>query len=162
MKLYVKLIDKLNVVIKILGGTILVFLILSVFLQILDRFLPFSMKTSVFEELARFMLIWMGYITLGLALNSDQYRLVSVDFFRDMLPEGLPRVILNEIMQVLCLLFCIFMVYIGTKFIIVGSVQKAPATGIRMSWYYASEAVGFTLATLNWFAARLKNLGFAK
>ncbi|WP_204352670.1 TRAP transporter small permease [Salinicola halophilus] len=115
--------------------TIFALLVAVVTLQVASRYFTDS-PTIVTDEMARFLLIWLGL--LGAAYASGASRHLAIDF----LPEHLPREArrwLKVVLQLVVLLFAgHVMLYGGAE--LVGQTfangQTTPMLGISMGWIY--------------------------
>lgn len=158
MKNYVVLIDKINKIIKYILLIFMVILVASVTLQVLSR-LPFmNFKTSMLEEISRFMMISVAYFAGALLVRGKEYKLTCVDALPEML-HGTAKKIIIEIAQILSLIFLLIVIWASTKFIQLGMMQTAPGTGIKMWVIYMVIPAGSVFMLLNWFAASFERWG---
>jgi len=86
-----------------------------VFIQVVLRYL-FSAGIPWAEELARYLMVWAGF--LGGSLATREKRHITIDIIPKILPEGsTPQIILIRFTYLLTSIFCFFLFYTGYKFV---------------------------------------------
>ncbi len=100
---------KLDIILKWLLVFIMAAMTLNVLWQVFSRFI-LQNPSSITEELARYMLIWLGI--LGASYVSGQKMHLAIDLLSAKL-KGKNKAILEIIIQVLIFLFSLFVMVIG-------------------------------------------------
>ena len=114
-------------------------LAVSVSLQVFVRYVlqkPLFLWT---EELARFVLVWMVFLGIGVGVKNDAH------FAMDVLPPMLGKRwgALLRIFNDLCMgLILILLVLAGLRFSYFGLFQNSPNMEILMAWVFASIPIG--------------------
>jgi TRAP-type transport system small permease protein len=115
--------------------------------QVAARYL-FGSPIAWSEELARFVLIWLGF--MGAAFVMGEGRHITVDVVSRVLSRK-GRLAVECFSSVVVILSCAMLVPAGIDFSMrMGSV-KSPALEIPMSWWYWAAAAGFVLLALQNF-----------
>lgn len=133
-----KIADALEKSLKIL---IVVGLSAMTIIIILGIFARYILLTSIpwTEELARYLMIWTGFIAFGLAYRKRE--LIAVKLFIGILPPDLLKIAIF-IADLLCAIFLMIVIFYGTKLCIINLYQVSPAARIPMSAVYAAIPVG--------------------
>jgi TRAP-type transport system small permease protein len=118
-------------------------LAVAVSLQVFVRYVlqkPLFLWT---EELARFVLVWMVFLGIGVGVKNDAH------FAMDVLPPLLGKRWgpLLQVFNHLCMgLILVLLVLAGLRFSYFGLYQNSPNMEILMAWVFASIPIGGTLA----------------
>jgi TRAP-type C4-dicarboxylate transport system permease small subunit len=118
-------------------------LAVSVSLQVFVRYVlqkPLFLWT---EELARFVLVWMVFLGIGVGVKNDAH------FAMDVLPPLLGKRwgALLRIFNDLCMgLILILLMLAGLRFSYFGLFQNSPNMEILMAWVFAAIPIGGILA----------------
>jgi len=119
-------------------------LILLVFTQFLSRYV-FNYSLSWPQELSRYLLIWLAWISVSFTIREQQH--IRVETFKNALPKKFQKVI-EVIVCILWGFFAIFLAIVGTQFVwnIYSSGQGSPMIGIPM-WivYLILPIAGFLI-----------------
>lgn len=94
------------------------------------------------EELARYLMIWTGFVGFGVAYRKRE--LISVKLFINKLPLHLLRIAFF-ISDIACSIFLIIAVVYGIKLCAMNVYQVAPALRISMAIIYAAIPLGCCL-----------------
>jgi TRAP-type C4-dicarboxylate transport system permease small subunit len=94
------------------------------------------------EELARYLMIWTGFVGFGVAYRKRE--LIAVRIFIDKLPLHLLRIAFF-ISDIACSIFLIIAVLYGIKLCLMNVNQVAPALRISMAIIYAAIPLGCCL-----------------
>jgi len=141
---YSKMLDKLQAVIRVCTIVLFIIMFSAIFLQICAR--AFFSKGFVWaEEAAKFSMIWLTMLTLGLATRWNQH--YKADFLYDIMPPLLSRIC--KIFIFLLQFFFIGVLLIeGVQYI--GTAMGGLAAGMQipMSWIYISIPVGAAIMFL--------------
>ncbi|RJK99107.1 TRAP transporter small permease [Paracoccus siganidrum] len=98
------------------------------------------------EEVARYLMIWMTFLSAGLALRAGM--LVSVSQVHGRLPAA-PRRIARLLILAVLLVFFGWMVFAGWEYLSRMGRQLTPATRIPFSYIYYAMPVGFGLLLIH-------------
>lgn len=137
---------------KILGNflaLLLAVMVLDVVWQVLSRYVT-SHPSSITEELARFLLIWIGLIGAAYAYRKHSH--LSLDLLiRALKPSS--QVVLNRVIQIITILFAgSCMIFGGLKLMLLTLTlhQSSAALGVQIGWIYA--CIPLSGAMICWFA----------
>jgi TRAP-type C4-dicarboxylate transport system permease small subunit len=107
------------------------------------------------EELARYLMIWMGMLGAAVALRNGRH--IGVTFFIEKLPERLHHGAL-ALSQVTMIIFLVVVVKEGWLFALSNHSQRSPAMGISMLYPYLAVSVGAGLMILELLADLLHKI----
>ena len=116
----------------------------SVFIQIVARNI-FHFSFEAFEELPRFMLIWITY--LGSAMLYRESGHLGVEFFVKMF-KGTIRKIISVLTMFFNVLFFLLLIIIGYKLSIITMNQRSLQMSVRIGVIYLSLPISGTLMML--------------
>lgn len=125
---------------RILAGAVIVImgaLVVDVLWQVFTRFVLRD-PSSYTEELARFLLIWVGL--LGAAYVAGQRRHLAVDLLPAALSGGRRRM-LERLIQTLALVFAVILVVGGSRLVWVTLVLGQSSAALRLPLGYVYLAV---------------------
>ena len=94
------------------------------------------------EELARYLMIWTGFIGFGVAYRKKE--LIAVKLFVDRLPPNLMRIAFFA-SDILCSIFLVIVVVYGIKLCLQSLYQFSPSLRISVSLIYAIIPLGCTI-----------------
>ncbi len=123
-----------------------------VLMQVFFRFviyMPFPWS----EEIARYLMIWMGMLGSFVALRKGRH--IGVTFLVERLPKGLNRV-LTPLIQLALIAFLAVIAVQGWKLALSNAAQKSPAMMIPMIFPYLAIPVGTGLMILELAAGLFK------
>lgn len=161
MKKYVELVDWIDKIIEYILLVLMIFLVVAVTLQIIGRLPFFSFKVSMLEELSRFDMVAIAYLSLALLMRGKKWKITRVDALPELL-KGKAQKVLDEICYIFTLIIALIILSICPKFVQLGMAQKAPGSGIPMGVFYMIIPIGLVLMLLNWFATSLERWGVVK
>lgn len=127
-----KYIDKTLAIALIITMTVLV---VDVVWQVLARYIAKS-PSSYTDELARFLLIWVGLLGSAYAMGKKKH--LAIDILPSRLQPG-PRKYLDNFISFLVLLFALFVLIIGgirLVYITLALDQVSPALGLPLGYVY--------------------------
>lgn len=127
----------LNRVLEVLLIVLMVTLVLDVVWQVAARYLVKS-PSSFTDELARFLLIWVGLFGAAYALGKKKH--LAIDILPSKL-SGKKKIYLNRIISSLVFLFAFSVLVIGgirLVYITLTLEQVSPALGIPLGYIYLS------------------------
>ena len=143
---FLKLVDNMNSVVKIVGGIILCAMSIAVFASVGSRYLMKISLTWV-EEAATFGMAWL--CTLGGALATRKGDMTTVTMVVTYLPPGLQK-ICRIASCLLSLVFFIFIINAGIKMAVVAGLQRSPSIPqLSMFWVYLALPVGLCIMLVN-------------
>lgn len=125
-----------------------------VMLQIIFRFLikiPFPWS----EELARYLMIWMGMLGAFVALREERH--IGVSLLVEKLPEAVGSKVMVMV-QVATMAFLVIVARYGFSLAMFNSTQLSPAMQVSMALPYMAIPVGSSLMTLELLAGVLQEL----
>jgi TRAP-type C4-dicarboxylate transport system permease small subunit len=125
-----------------------------VLLQVFFRFviyMPFPWS----EEIARYLMIWVGMIGSFVALRKGRH--IGVTFLMERLPAGVARG-LNPLIHLVLIAFLAVIAVQGGKLAILNATQKSPAMMIPMIYPYLAIPVGAALMIIEMIAVLMKDL----
>jgi TRAP-type transport system small permease protein len=105
------------------------------------------------EETARYLMIWMGFLAMGLALREGGH--IAVELVLERMPPELQRKTL-ALVRLLGVGF--LLAVIGAGWVLIGRVsgQRTPVLGISMMWPYLAIPVGCLLTAIEMVALMLR------
>lgn len=150
MSLYIKIVDAVNKVIRVIVIAMFVVMFLAAFLQVIVRnFTHFSVPWS--DELCRFLIIYIVYLGAGLAARSGRLiRMEVLPMLAKMSDKGLHR--FYWVAAVISLGFAVLTVYCGASAMMVNYKSLSAALKISMAIPYLAIPVGSVFMALNVFA----------
>lgn len=98
------------------------------------------------EEVARYLMIWMTFLSAGLALRQGLLVTITQTHLRFGQLGG--RVI-RAAMLLMMLGFCLWMIWSGWDYLTRMGRQLTPATRISFAWIYQAMPIGFTLMAVH-------------
>jgi TRAP-type C4-dicarboxylate transport system permease small subunit len=153
-----------------LGASMMLIIVVVMAVQVLTRY-AFNSSLIWAEELCRYLLIWMSFLMIGLALQRGE--LVAVDLVTGALPPRW-RFGLKVLASIPVIIFLGVLVYYGATFATRMSVQTLPAfdfiysaiaggedtADISVFWVYISVPLGCALLIVHilislWLEARI-------
>ena len=106
------------------------------------------------EEVARYLMVWMGFLAIGLALREGNH--VAVEFLVDKVSAG-PRRVVFVIIRLLSLFFLLSVIGAGAVLVFRVRSQSTPVLGISMMWPYLAVPLGCLLTALEMLALMLRD-----
>ena len=149
-----KIIDQLERVLKWAILVLLSTMTLVVVLGILARYV-FLVSIPWTEELARYLMIWTGFVAFGVAYRRKE--LIYVRIMVDKLPPRLMGLI-SFVSDLLCSFFLVLVIFYGVRLCLANAAQVSPAARIPMSWIYAAIPLGCALCLVFIFESMVKYL----
>ncbi len=150
LRLYVDVIDKLNVLVTAIVAALLAVVAIAVMMQVMVRFVLTALDINISapwtEELARYTLIWMVF--LGAAVGVRHARMIALEFGVRKLPAktGVP---IRYAVMILCIAFFGLLFFVGLNFLELGRSETSPVLGISKEKVYWAMPVGMVLMILN-------------
>lgn len=131
----------LNFAVAALIGLMMVW----VFVQVITRYL-FSYTPSFGEELARYMFVWIVFLSLPVVAKKGGHMAIEMVTLR---LQGAPLKVCRLIADSFTIIFLVMMVYQGALMVQRASFQTSPALEISMSWVYIVIPIGCFIMLLN-------------
>jgi TRAP-type transport system small permease protein len=113
--------------------------------QVVARYV-FGSPIAWTEELARFVLIWLGFMSAAFVMAEGRHIAVDV-ISRALSRRG--RLVLECISSLAVVTACAVMLPAGIVFAQRMGAVRSPALGIPMSWWYWAAAAGLSLIALH-------------
>jgi TRAP-type C4-dicarboxylate transport system permease small subunit len=148
MKWFVKVMDRINAVLKFVIVLMLVVAFIALILQVLSRFV-FRFPLTWSEELSRYLLIWITFIGASLAMRYQ--RLIRIEAAVNLLPEKLRKAVL-AVAGLAVVVFCAIVFRYSLDLLQVVSRQSSPSLHLSMSIPYLAIPTGCVLIILNTIA----------
>ena len=114
------------------------------------EFFPEQARNVAFvDEAARYLMVWMVFLALGLALA--QGKQIAMSAFRDMFPVSIATW-LRRLIDFTGLAFSLYVCWIGYEIsqLVYASGQRSPTLGVSAGLLYASMPIGFGLLALRY------------
>ena len=101
------------------------------------------------DEAARYLMVWMGFLALGLALA--QGKQIAMTAFQGRMPQGV-LYWLRKLIDLTGLAFALYVCWIGLQIsqMVFATGQRSPTLGISAGFLYASMPIGFGLLALRY------------
>jgi TRAP-type C4-dicarboxylate transport system permease small subunit len=120
-------------------------MLLWVFALVITRYC-FNYTPSYGEELARYMFVWVVFLSLPIVAKKSGHMAIEMVTLR--LRGGMLKAV-RLIASLFTLLFLILMVYQGAVMVVKTSIQTSAALQIPMSWVYVAIPVGCLIMLIN-------------
>jgi TRAP-type C4-dicarboxylate transport system permease small subunit len=141
-----KTIIKYTVKIQNLFGTLLLlFLLVTVSLQVISRFI-IKAPIQWTEEGGRFIFLWVALTGASISVYKRKHFLISL-FDINKIKNPKIHLFLEILPEMVVFLFCIFMTYYGFLYFLSGFYRGGIEVPLKMSWVFAAIPVsGITMA----------------
>lgn len=133
-----KVLDTVEKIIYVLLTILFSVMVAAIFGQIIARFV-FHTAISWAEELTRYSFVWLSMLGGAIAIRKGSH--MKVDFFTDLMPKNV-RKIVDFIINALVLTFFSIMTIYGSKLVQMTFKQKVATLPIPMSIPYLAVPVG--------------------
>lgn len=147
LKTFKNTLDKL---LEFITAAVMGLLVLDVVWQVITRFV-LKNPSNWTEELATFLLIWVGLLGAAVALNRQAH--LGIDYFVHKLTAEKQR--LAEVLSALCIIgFSISVLLMGGINLVTLTFrlgQTAPATGIQLGYVYLAVPISGLFITIYGF-----------
>jgi TRAP-type C4-dicarboxylate transport system permease small subunit len=139
--------DKIGHVIELTVGSFCVLIygamIAAALLGVVFRYIMLS-PFEWTEEVARFLMLWLGFLAMNIALRRNQH--IAINFFGNRLPPGLSRLI-GYCIDVLVGLFLYYLLKQG-YLMTTRTLMTASTLNISMFWIYMAVPLGAFLTVI--------------
>lgn len=151
MKMFVTIMDKFNLLLKILLGVLLAVSLVVLTCQIISRFV-LNAPLTWSDELLRYLLVWITFIGAGLAIRYS--KLIRLEFLFNIIkfPNNVERGI-RGLAVVITIVFCVILLLYSMQILEVVHVQRSAAMHIPMSIPYLAIPLGSLIMLFNSIAA---------
>ncbi|MBW2306415.1 MAG: TRAP transporter small permease [Deltaproteobacteria bacterium] len=116
-------------------GAVLV-VVISVFLRLLHIASPWA------DEGACLLFIWTVFLSAAIGLKSNVH--IRIDILLVRIPQQLKEVLI-AILNMLCLIFCIGVLYGTYQMLQAATVMRSPAMELSMIYFYLPLFIGFAM-----------------
>lgn len=152
MRAVVAVIDKLNVAIRFCVGTLVALMLLDVSLGIFYRYVVGSALVWT-EELARYLMVWAGFLAASIALREGLH--VSFDVLVQRLSGRWARVA-KASGTLGVLLFLVITAIEGYRLMRSVASQRSPVLEISMAWAYGAIPASAVLMLIELLAIAVR------
>jgi TRAP-type transport system small permease protein len=130
---------------RLLLGLIMSVMFILVFGNVLTRYL-FDFSLNWAEEVSRYLMIWLAYLGLGIAMRQGNH--VAVEMLQERLPRVATR-LLRAFVGVVLMLFMGFLAYLGFKYSAFAMNQETAALQLPMGLVYLAVPLGCVVFLLH-------------
>jgi TRAP-type C4-dicarboxylate transport system permease small subunit len=142
VKAFLEIVEKfLSLFVSFLIGAMM----LWVFGLVITRY-GFNYTPSYGEELARYMFVWVVFLSLPIVAKKGAHMAIEMITLR---LKGKILKAFRLTSTFFTLIFLVLMVYQGTLMVMKASIQTSAALQIPMSWVYAAIPVGCLVMLIN-------------
>ncbi len=134
LKILKKLDSIFETTIKFLVTVCFVSILLAATIQVFTRFVIGSAWFGA-EELCRYLLIWLAFVSGGLAMKKHAH--IGVEVIVDLCPVKIQWVI-KQLQLILIMLFSAVLCYVGMDLTVISLAQRTNVLGIPTSLVYVS------------------------
>lgn len=135
-------------------GTILLVMVVFYSGAVLIRVVSpeLSRQTAWVDEATRYLLVWMIFLGLGVALQ--QGKQIAMAAYLDRLRPGVRR-LMQRCIDAFGLAFCLYVAWIGVQItsLIFATGQRSPTLGVSAGLLYMALPIGFILLGLRYAAS---------
>ncbi|HKL09823.1 MAG TPA: TRAP transporter small permease [Clostridia bacterium] len=133
-----KLFDKIEKSIMIILSIMLFVMVGAIFTQVIMRYV-FNNANAWSEELAKYTFVWLTMLGSAVAVRKCAH--MKVDYFINMMPKKLVKV-LNVITNALLILFFLVVIKYGFDLVGITFKQKSAGMGMPMAYPYLALPIG--------------------
>lgn len=144
MAVFSKLLNKVNLFVEYLVCFLLTVMVITVFLQVIFRFIIHS-SLPWSEELARYILVWISF--LGASIGVKKKAHIGVAVITNLL-KGTGKKLVSFLVPLFSTVFFIFLAIYGVRILDIVFYQLSPAMEISMALPYSAVFVSSTLMML--------------
>jgi TRAP-type C4-dicarboxylate transport system permease small subunit len=149
---FIRFVDSINKVIEVIVGILLLMMTLSIFLQVLVRFVFTNFSAPWTEELSRYLMIWA--IFLGAAIIARRADSLAVEALVTAVPKSAGRVI-KVIAHLSAIAFYVYIFFVGLDMAKFGMSETSAAMKLPMIYIYSAMSVGAVLTIVSSIALLL-------
>lgn len=142
---------------KVLRAVLCVVLLGMVAILIAHIFCRYILNNSLTwsEELLKILLVWFGMLSVSLLAIRREH--VAIVVFKEHMPKKVSAV-LSKVTQVLTLIICVVVIYVGVQYVLAAGYRPTPALGLPYGYAYAAIPVSFFFVTIYEFRNLLVDL----
>ena len=137
MGVFNKFSNAVNTLVEYIVAILMGLMTIVVFVQVLFRLFAGSLPWS--EELARYMMIYLGYMGASVGVKYGNH--IAVEFLSTMLPKK-GQDVLQIVVDLLSLVCFAVIIFYGLKVVNITMMQKSPAMQVKMGYIYFSLVLG--------------------
>lgn len=107
----------------------------------------FASEVAWIDELTRFLMIWVVFLALGVALERGRHVAITTFYLK---LSGIPRRLARFLIDAVGFVFSIYLVWLSieiTRFVM-QTGQESPTLNVPIFWIYVAPAIGFGLLAL--------------
>lgn len=138
-----KTLDKL---VEYFLALLMVGIVVSVFWQVFTRFV-INNSSSWTEEVARFMMIWIGFLGAAVGLRYGMH--MSIVFIVNKVSNKICRKAVDIFIIIITMCIGIVLLFYGYKYMVTGQDRASMALQINMSYIYAVVPISGIITILN-------------
>lgn len=97
------------------------------------------------EELLKILLVWFGMLSVSILAVRREH--VSIVVFKEHMPKKVANT-LSKITQLLTVLICLVVIYVGIQYVISAGYRPTPALRLPYGYAYAAIPVSFFFVTI--------------
>lgn len=149
---FIRFVDRLNKVLESVVGILLLLMTLSIFFQVLVRFVFTGLSAPWTEELARYLMIWAVF--LGGAVVARRADSLAVEALVSAVPKPVGRGI-KVIAHLAALAFYVYIFIVGAEVAQFGLTETSAVMKVPMFYVYSAMSTGAILTILSSIALLL-------
>lgn len=153
MSIYLSIMDKVNKFLKVLVFLLLFTSMISLFLQVIFRFV-IDFPISWANELSRYLMVWLTFIGASLAARNNG--LIKLEVLLNIIPANYQKII-GFVAGIIVFLFLFMLIYYGISILETVNMQTSPALHISMAIPYSAIPIGGILMFCNTLASLFDN-----
>lgn len=148
-----KRIDNLE---EILASSLLIFTTFLVFIQVVLRYM-FNYSLYWSEELSRMLIVWFIFLGSSMAVRDKAH--VNMDALANIIPKAIKDII-DIIINLICIVFCVLVVYGGFKILSTALRLNLMATSVKLPLFvpYAAVPVGMIFMMFRYIGDTMKSI----
>lgn len=154
MKAFIRIVDQINFLLKVLIGAFCTIAFFVIAWQIVSRYV-FNAPLAWSDELVRYLLVWITFIGAGLAIRYS--KLIRLDLIFNIFPlsDRVERII-RGIAMLLTITFCLIILFYSWEILQIVHKQKSSSMKIPMSIPYSAIPIGSLIMIINVFVVWLE------
>lgn len=149
-----KFVEVIYKILKVVLCVVLISMVVILMAHILARYV-FNNSLTWSEELLKILLVWFGLLSVSVLAARREH--VAIVVFKEHMPKKVAD-ILTKVTQVITVLICLVVIYVGVQYILSAGHRPTPALRLPYGYAYAAIPVSFTFVTLFEFRNLLVDL----
>lgn len=139
-----KFVGVLYKILKVILCIVLVSMVAILIAHVIARYI-FNNSLTWSEELLKILLVWFGLLSVSVLAARREH--VSIVVFKEHMPKKVAG-FLTKITQVITVLICLVVIYVGIKYVLSAGYRPTPALRLPYGYAYAAIPVSFVFVTL--------------